>query len=145
MASVTTTNTFSVEIDGVVLSTFTKISAMKQEVEKIEYKQSTSEGRMQIFYHPGAAKWEPVTLERWYDGSTAVYDWYKNKHDHFNPETDKVTCTIKGFDKQNQPTVQWDLTGCWPISYEGPEMAVDSNAIVSEKVTFAVENIEKIK
>jgi phage tail-like protein len=145
MGSVTTTSAFILEIDSVQIATFRSVSGLKSEMEKIEYKQSTSEGKMEIKYHPGSLKWEPITLERYYDGTTALYDWYSNKVQNFDPNKDKVTGSIKGLDKTGQPTMQWDFEAAWPVSYEGPELKVDSNEIVTEKVQIAHEGIRKVK
>lgn len=145
MASVTTTSAFIFEVDNVQIASFKKVSGLKAEMEKIEYKQSTKEGKMEILYHPGSLKWEPITLERYFDGTTALYDWYANKVKNFNPDSDKGTGSIKALDKTGKTTMQWDFEGCWPTSYEGPELAVDSNEIVTEKVTIVHQGIRKVK
>jgi len=145
MASVTTTSAFIMEIDEVQVQTFRSVSGLTAEMESIEYKQTTAEGRMQIFYHPGAVKWSEITFERYYDGSSQLYDWYANKVKNFNPESDKVTLSIKAVDKTGAVTMQWDAEGAWPTKYEGPELKVDSNEIVTEKVSLRHEGIRKVK
>jgi phage tail-like protein len=145
MASVTTTSAFILEIDSVQIATFRSISGLKAEMEAIEYKQSTAEGRMEIKYHPGSLKWEEITLERYFDGTTALYDWYANKVKNFNPDSDKGTGSIKALDKTGATTMQWDFEGCWPTSYVGPELKVDSNEIVTEQVKIRHEGIRKVK
>jgi phage tail-like protein len=145
MASVTTTSAFILEIDSVQIATFKSVSGLQSSMEKIEYKQSTSEGKMEIKYHPGALKWEPIKLERYYDGTTNLYTWYSDKVKNFDPEKDKVTGSIKGLDKKGEVTMQWDFEAAWPMSYTGPELKVDSNEIVTEAVEIAHEGIRKVK
>jgi phage tail-like protein len=145
MASVTTTSAFILEIDSVEISTFKSVGGLQSSMEKIEYKQSTAEGKMEVRFHPGALKWEPIKLERYYDGTTALYDWYYGKVQSFNPESDKRTGSIKGIDKTGAVTMQWDFEAAWPMSYSGPELSVDSNEIVTESVEIAHEGIRKVK
>jgi phage tail-like protein len=145
MPSVTTTSAFVLEVDSVQIASFKSISGLKNEIETIEYKQSTADGKMEIKYHPGAMKWEAITLERYYDGSNALYDWYHNLTKNFNPEKDKVTGSIYGIDKTGERTMQWDFEMAWPSAYDGPELKVDSNELVTEKVTIKHEGIRKVK
>jgi phage tail-like protein len=143
--SVTTTSAFVLEMDSVQIANFKSVGGLKNEIEAIEFKQSTSEGRMEIQYHPGASKWEVITLERYFDGSTALSDWYNKLMEKFNPSSDKVTGSIYGIDKTGERTMQWDFVKAWPTGYEGPELNVESNELVTEKVTIRHEGIRKIK
>lgn len=145
MSSVTTTSAFVLEVDSVQIASFKSVSGLKNEIEAIEYKQTTSDGKMQIMYHPGAVKWGDITLERYYDGSNALYDWYDKLTKNFNPASDKVTGSIYGIDKTGERTMQWDFEMAWPSAYDGPDLQVDSNEIVTEKVTIKHEGIRKVK
>ena len=143
--TVTTTNGFVLEIDKVQIASFKAVSGLKNEIEAIEYKTSNEKGQLRTFYHPGAVKWGDITLERNYDGSNSLYDWYYNLTENFNPDTDKVTGAIYASDKNNTETMRWEFEGAWPSSYEGPELSVDKNEIATEKVTIKIEGLKKVK
>jgi phage tail-like protein len=143
--TVTVTSGFMLEIDKVQIASFKSVSGLKNEIEAIEYKSSTAQGKLEIKYHPGASKWGDVTLERNYDGTSNLYDWFYNLTQNFNPDTDKVTGAIYANDKNNTETMRWEFEGAWPSVYEGPELSVDKNEVATEKVTIKIEGLKKVK
>ena len=68
---------FAIEIAGVEVAQFSEFSGGAIEVEVLELKENTTEGKLITHKAPGVTKWPTLTLKRALNSSTDLEDWFK--------------------------------------------------------------------
>jgi phage tail-like protein len=123
--------TFDVEVDGLVVGSFSEVSGIESEIDVEEYK----EGGVNEFVHKllKNAKSSNLNLRRGFTTLTVMYDWYKQVV-MGNIERRMVTITL--LDSQKTQIKSWSFKNCIPVSWKGPELKSDGNAIAIESVQF---------
>jgi phage tail-like protein len=69
--------TFSIEIDRTEIAQFSEVSGLASEVDVIELKENTIDGKLVIHKTPGAIKPATVTLKRAKNSSTELWKWHE--------------------------------------------------------------------
>lgn len=134
--------TFVLEIDSVEMASFRKCSGIQSELETIEYKEATKEGRMIIRKVPGAAKWADITLERRSDGSTALWEWHKQALDG-DLEAARRNGSIVIKDPKLEEVARWNFVAGWPSKWSGSDFDANSNDVATETVTISHEGLTR--
>lgn len=85
------------------------------------------------------ATWKPVTLTRYIDESTVLWDWYaavieKGAIDGDTKQETKITCL-----NNDQPLFMWTLTGAVPTSYSHNAANAQNHDLMTETVTITYE------
>lgn len=68
---------FTVTIDEIQVPGVTEVSGLKSEVDKIEFKQQTEDGKFVVRQIIGRPKAGEMTVTRGLTGSTTITDWLK--------------------------------------------------------------------
>src|SRR6266700_3365986 len=68
---------FSIEFDGVTIAQFQEVSGLTSELDVIELKQNTPDGKYVIHKLPGNRKPPSITLKRGKNGSKDLWDWHE--------------------------------------------------------------------
>ncbi len=68
---------FAIEIDSIEIAQFTEVSGLASEVDVIELKENTRDGKLVIHKSPGAVKPPTLTLKRAKNSSKALWDWHE--------------------------------------------------------------------
>src|SRR4030081_2973983 len=68
---------FSIEIDGVAIAQFQEVSGITSELDVIELKQNTKDGKYVIHKLPGNRKPPSITLKRGKDSSMDLWEWHQ--------------------------------------------------------------------
>jgi phage tail-like protein len=123
---------FDVEVDGLVVGSFSEVSGIESEIDIEEYK----EGGVNEFVHKllKTTKSPNLMLKTGFTTLTVLYDWYKQVV-MGNIERKMVTITL--LDSQKTPIKSWSFKNCIPVSWKGPELKSDGNAIAIESVQLA--------
>src|SRR6188508_3886829 len=69
--------TFAIEIGGVEIAQFQEVSGISSELDVIELKENTADGKLVIHKAPGAIKPPTLTLKRAKNSSKALWDWHE--------------------------------------------------------------------
>jgi phage tail-like protein len=142
MPDLSTASCFVLDMDGVELGTFRKVTGLAVEREVIEFKENTKEGKMIIRKVPGANKPGEVTLERRVDNSSDLWDLHKTVSDG---DIDKgrrhLSIVVKN--SMLEEVARWNFTNGWVSKWEGPDLDAGSNDVAVEKVTITHEGITK--
>jgi phage tail-like protein len=67
---------FSVEIDNTEIAQFSELSGITSEIDVIELKENTKDGKPVIKKLPGSRKPPTITLKRAKNASMALWDWH---------------------------------------------------------------------
>ena len=68
---------FAIEIDSIEIAQFSEVSGLASEVDVIELKENTRDGKLVIHKSPGAMKPPTITLKRAKNSSKALWDWHE--------------------------------------------------------------------
>jgi phage tail-like protein len=140
MPDLMTTNTFTLEVGGVTIATFRKVTGLTYKTEVIESKEVTAEGKMIIRKVPGATKWEPLVLERRVDEAKMLEEW---RQEVLAGNIDKARRdgSIVQFDSMLKEVARWNFEKGWPSDWAASDLDAGTNAIATEKVTIQHERL----
>ena len=124
---------FMVECNNVVSAYFTECTGLKAEVEVFEYQ----EGGMNDYIHklPGRRKWTNIVLQRGVTFSLDLWDWYQDIVAGNPAQRQNLSIILFSPDRKN--SMRWNVTGAYPIYWEGPAMKSDGNTVTVEKLELA--------
>ena len=142
MPDLMTTFAFVLEIDGVELASFRKVSGVEAETETIEYKEATKDGKMLIRKVPGAMKWSDITLERRVDASKDLWNWRKQVEEG-EIDAARRDGSIVIRDSQHNEVARWNFERGWPSKWTGADLDAGANEVATEKVTITHEGLHR--
>lgn len=129
---------FGVEIEGQSVGVFSECKGLNMEREVEEYREGGANDLIMQF--PGRIKVGRLTLRRGVQTNSGLWDWFNIGI--VTGQVKKVNMSVKVFQRARTPDEpdfrviqRWDLTSCWPVKYDGPELTADS-------IQPAVESIE---
>jgi len=132
---------FAVRIDGHELPRVMEVSGLKIEVDRIEVKQNSADGKFKITHLPGRQKAGQVTITRGLDQVKGGDTWLK-KLLAGDVKGARATAEISILDTMNAPIKTYKLRNAWVMGIEtGTLKAGDTNAM-TEKWTVTYEEIE---
>lgn len=140
MPDLMTTNTFTLEVGGVTIATFRKVTGLTYKTEVIESKEVTKEGKMIIRKVPGATKWEPLVLERRVDEAKMLEEW---RQEVLAGNIDKARRdgSIVQFNSMLEEVARWNFEKGWPSDWSASDLDASTNTIATEKVTIQHERL----
>jgi phage tail-like protein len=88
--------------------------------------------------------WGPITLSRYYDGTTALFDWIKQviEKGAVTGET-KQEPTITLLKEDGSPLYMWKLTGAVITGYSEGEVNAQGETLATETITLSFEEGDK--
>lgn len=130
---------FQVDWGGAKLS-FTEVTGLVMEREKIEYRHSDSKDFNKIAM-PGLVKNNNITLKRGkFEGDVDLNAWL----DEIANERAKVRrdVTIRLLNENHNPVAAWTATRCFPVKLTAPDLKSDANEIAIETIEIAHEGLK---
>lgn len=133
---------FKVEWGGTKFS-FTEVTGLVMEREKIEYRHSDSPDFNKIAM-PGLVKNSTLTFKRGkFEGDFELNDWsdavanerVQNRRD----------ITVKLLNEKQQPVAVWTATRCFPVKITAPDLKSDANEAAIESMEVAHEGLKLMK
>lgn len=128
---------YNVTIDGLIsLGTWTKVEGLGMEYQVTEYR----EGGVNGYTHKlvGPAKFTNLRLSRPVDmTSPMLMTWLMSNQIAVKPETMAVTAMTAAGDS----ITTWSLVGVVPIKWTGPSLDIMSNAVSTETLEVAYQEI----
>jgi phage tail-like protein len=129
---------FRVEIDGIVVGSFTEVSGLDSETDVIEYR--TGDMRMNSSVKlPGLTKYPNIVLKRGLTKDLSLWQWRKAV---VNGQTDRRNGVIILMDESRADVMRWQFRNGWPAKWEGPDLDASSSEVAIETLEIAHEGLE---
>lgn len=110
-------NGFKVTIDGIEIPKVTEVSGLKSEVDKIELKQQTQDGKYVVRQLIGRAKPGELSITRGLTDSKTVTDWLKTVMEG-DVAGARKTASVELLDYTGAPIKTYNFNNCWVRSVE---------------------------
>jgi len=122
---------------------FTEVSGLVMEREKIEYRHSDSKDFNKIAM-PGLVKNNNITLKRGkFETDFDFNSWMDDiANDRVNGRRD---VTIRLLNEKHAPVAAWSATRCFPVKVTAPDLKSDANEISVESIELAHEGLKLMK
>jgi len=133
---------FQVDWAGKKIS-FTEVTGLVTEREKIEYRHSDSKDFHKIA-QPGLQKVSNLVLKRGrFENDIDYHAWYDEvADDRVNKRRD---VTIRLLNEKHQPVAAWKASRCFPLKVTAPDLKSDANEIAVEAIEIAHEGLTHIE
>lgn len=133
-------NGFIVTIDGIQVPKVIEVSGIKAEVEKIEHKQQTSDGKYVVRNLIGRPKAGEFTVTRGLTDSKTVSDWLKTVMQG-DVKGSRKTASVAFLDYQGVMLQTYNFTNCWVSSVEVSAMKAGATEPATEKFTVSYDEM----
>ncbi|MEI6333093.1 MAG: phage tail protein [Methylococcaceae bacterium] len=133
---------FQVDWGGAKIS-FTEVTGLVMEREKIEYRHSDSKDFNKIAM-PGMVKNANITLKRGkFEGDFDYNTWLD---EIANERVEKRRdLTIRLLNEKHVPVAAWTAARCFPVKVTAPDLKSDANEIAVESIEVAHEGLKLMK
>jgi phage tail-like protein len=130
---------FQVDWGGAKLS-FTEVTGLVIEREKIEYRHSDSKNFNKIAM-PGLVKNNNITMKRGQFESDSDFNvwWNEVVNERVENRRDVV---IRLLNEKHEPVAVWSATRCFPIKVTAPDLKSDANEAAIESIEIAHEGLK---
>lgn len=133
---------FQVDWGGAKLS-FTEVTGLVMEREKIEYRHSDSKDFSKIAM-PGMVKNSNITLKRGkFENDFDFNAWLE---DVANERVEnRRDVTIRLLNEKHAPVAAWTAARCFPVKITAPDLKSDANEVAIESIELAHEGLKLMK
>jgi phage tail-like protein len=133
---------FQVDWGGAKIS-FTEVTGLVMEREKIEYRHSDSKDFNKIGM-PGMVKNNNITLKRGKFEKDFDYNTWLDAvaNDRVGGRRDVV---IRLLNEKHEPVAAWSAARCFPVKVTAPDFKSDANEIAVESIEIAHEGLKLMK
>ncbi|MCL5047771.1 MAG: phage tail protein [Firmicutes bacterium] len=132
---------FGLEIDGIEIKEIQEIDGIKLEVDSIELKHNTSDGKYINKMLPGRKKIGEFTLTRGVTNDKSWQNWISQVFEG-NMMGARKGGQINIYDYMGIPVKSFKFVNGWAKSIEYGQMKAGEATILTEKLTIAHEGIE---
>jgi phage tail-like protein len=133
---------FQVDWGGAKIS-FTEVTGLVMEREKIEYRHSDSKDFNKIAM-PGMVKNANITLKRGkFENDFDYNTWLEEIADDRAGKRRDVT--IRLLNEKHNPVAAWTAARCFPVKVTAPDLKSDANEIAVESIEVAHEGLKLMK
>jgi phage tail-like protein len=133
---------FQVDWGGAKIS-FTEVTGLVMEREKIEYRHSDSKDFNKISM-PGMAKNNNITLKRGkFENDFDFNTWMEEiANERVEKRRDVI---IRLLNEKHIPVAAWSAARCFPVKITAPDLKSDANEIAVESIEIAHEGLKLMK
>ena len=130
---------FAIEIDSIEIAQFTEISGLVSELDVIELKENTRDGKLVIHKSPGAMKPPTITLKRAKNSSKALWDWHEAMLQGKVSESRKNGSVIlKSYD--GSEVARYNFTNAWVSKITTGTLKAGANEVLMEEASLVCES-----
>lgn len=133
-------NGFTVTIDGIQIPKVTEVSGLKAEVDKIELKQQTADGKYVVRQLPGRSKAAEFTVTRGLTDSKTITDWLKTVAQG-DVAGSRKTASVALLDYAGAPIKTYNFTNCWVRSVEVNSLKAGAAEQATEKFVVCFDEV----
>ena len=135
--------TFAIEIGGVEIAQFQEVSGISSELDVIELKENTADGKLVIHKAPGAIKPPTLTLKRAKNSSKALWDWHEAMVlGNVASGRKEGSIVLKSYD--GTEVARYNFKGAWISKLEVGTLKAGANEVLPETATIVTEAIERV-
>jgi phage tail-like protein len=127
-------NGFRVKVDGIEIPKVTEVSGLTSEVDKIELKQQTSDGKYVVRQLIGRQKPGALQITRGLTDSKTVSDWLKTVMEG-DVAGARKTASVELLDYQGQTIKTYNFVNCWVQKVEVNALKAGAAEQATEKFT----------
>lgn len=127
-------NGFKVVIDGIEVPKVIEVSGLKSEVDKIELKQNTNDGKYIVRQLIGRPKAGELTITRGLTDSKTVTDWLKMVMDG-DVAGARKTASVELLDYKGETIKTYEFLNCWVRVVELNSLKAGAAEQATEKFT----------
>lgn len=132
---------FLLEVDGVEIGVFASVNGLQVSVSTEDLVEGGQNGFTKKL--PGRMEWPNITLTRGLIQADNLFDWFsKTSGEGFASAGNKLQrCTgaITALASDHARLRAWNLVGCFPVRWKGPDFNVTSTDVLSEELELAHE------
>jgi phage tail-like protein len=132
---------FTVKIDGVQVPEIIEVSGIKLEVDKLEYKQQTMDGKYVVRQVMGRQKAGEFTVTRGLTDSKTITDWLDNVFKGMLGPSRK-TAEVTVMDYAGAPIKSYSFSNCWVKSVEISSLKAGSTEPATEKFVVCYDEVK---
>jgi len=130
---------FAIEIDSIEIAQFSEVSGLASEVDVIELKENTRDGKLVIHKSPGAMKPPTITLKRAKNSSKALWDWHEAMLQGKVSESRKNGSVIlKSYD--GTEVARYNFTNAWVSKVTTGTLKAGANEVLMEEASLVCES-----
>jgi phage tail-like protein len=133
-------NGFIVTIDGIQVPKVNEVSGLKSEVDKIELKQQTSDGKYVIRQLIGRPKAGELTVTRGLTDSKTITDWLKQVAQG-DVAGSRKTASVALLDYAGSTIKTYDFVNCWVKSIEVNALKAGAAEQATEKFVICYDEV----
>jgi phage tail-like protein len=134
-------HSFGLEFDGIQIKQISEISGLRMELEIIELKQNSNDGKHTISRVPGSLKAGEVTFTRVLTNDNSFEKWIKNTR-LSKMENARKNGAVTVFDFEGNPLKRYKLTNAWPKSLEIGTLKSGDTGVLTEKLVVTYETLD---
>lgn len=130
---------FIFEVDGQQIGMFKEVSGLRADIT-IE---TLEEGGQNNFVHklPGRLSWPNLVMRRGVTNTDNLFKWLlKASGDGFEGagrKVERTTAAVTLLKHGGERVQSWELLDAFPVRWEGPRLAADSNEVAFEELEIA--------
>ena len=134
--------TFAIEVDRTEIAQFSEVSGLSSEVDVIELKENTPDGRLVIKKAPGAMKPATLTLKRAKNASQELWKWHEAvMQGKLGDARRNGSVIMKGYD--GSEVARYDFTNGWVSKITAGTLKAGANEVLMEEVSIVTESLER--
>lgn len=123
---------FTVTVDGIEVPRVIEVSGLKSEVDKIELKQQTNDGKYVVRQLMGRPKAGEITVTRGLTDSKTVTDWLKTVMEG-DVAGARKTASVALLDYKGETVKTYNFDNCWVRSVEVNSLKAGATEQATEK------------
>lgn len=133
---------FAIEIDSIEIAQFAEVSGLASEMDVIELKENTTDGKLVIHKAPGAIKPPTITLKRAKNSSRALWDWHDAMLLGKVSEARKNGSVIlKSYD--GSEVARYNFTNAWISKITTGTLKAGANEVLMEEASLVCESFAR--
>ena len=109
-------NTFALQLDGVTVAVFERLTVLGYQIDVVETREVTADGRTVVRKVPGTTKWGPLVLARRADGNATLEQWRALVLEGRGDEARRHG-TLVQLDAQSTEVARWQFRNGWPSGW----------------------------
>ena len=134
---------FAIEIDSIEIAQFSEVSGLASELDVVELKENTIDGKLIIHKAPGAIKPPTITLKRAKNSSKALWDWHNSMLEGKVTEGRKNGSVImKSYD--GTEVARYNFTNAWISKVSTGTLKAGANEVLMEEASLVCESFERV-
>ena len=135
---------YSIEIDGVMVAQFQEVSGLTSEIDVIELKENTKDGKYIIHKLPGNRKPPSITLKRAKSSSTDIWQWHQQIFQG-NVANARKNGSVVLYSYDHTEVGRYNFINAWPSKVSMSALKAGANEVLMEEVTIVCEELERVK